>query len=133
MVNIDEYQAQAKSTNHVKSSFANLIYVAFGLPGEAGEFTDEVKKWLFQGHDFDKEALVLELGDLLWYVAIACDALGVSMSEVLQANIKKRAIRYPNGFTIADSKNRIDLLAELTQYRPGSEVSLTELIGGGHE
>jgi NTP pyrophosphatase (non-canonical NTP hydrolase) len=81
-----------------------LITAALGLSAEAGEFGDLVKKCLFQGKELNKENK--ELGDVMWYLAQGCMALGVSIDEVLWANIDKLEKRYPNGFEVARSENR---------------------------
>jgi NTP pyrophosphatase (non-canonical NTP hydrolase) len=86
-----------------------LITAALGLSAEAGEFGDLVKKCLFQGKELNKEnkeLMVKELGDVMWYLAQGCMALGVSIDEVLWANIDKLEKRYPNGFEVARSENR---------------------------
>jgi len=86
-----------------------LITAALGLSAEAGEFGDLVKKCLFQGKELNKEnreLMIKELGDVMWYLAQGCMALGVSIDEVLWANIDKLEKRYPNGFEVAKSENR---------------------------
>ena len=83
---------------------------AVGISAEGGEFTEIVKKMIFQGKPFDtsnREHLVIELGDVMWYVAQACMALGVTMDEVIEVNVKKLAKRYPEGtFDEFFSENR---------------------------
>lgn len=86
-----------------------LITAALGLSAEAGEFGDLVKKCLFQGKDLNaevKEHMVKELGDVMWYVAQGCMSLGVTIEDILQANIKKLEQRYPNGFEKIRSEKR---------------------------
>lgn len=86
-----------------------LITAALGLSAEAGEFGDLVKKCLFQGKELNKEnreLMVKELGDVMWYLAQGCMALGVTIDDVLWANIDKLEKRYPNGFEVARSENR---------------------------
>ena len=69
-----------------------------------------VKKLKFQGkpwNDDNREHLIIELGDILWYAANACMALGVRMEEVIYRNTVKLATRYPEGeFTVERSENR---------------------------
>lgn len=86
-----------------------LITAALGLSAEAGEFGDLVKKCLFQGKELNKEnkeLMIKELGDVMWYLAQGCMALGVTIDDVLWANIDKLEKRYPNGFEVARSENR---------------------------
>lgn len=83
-----------------------LLNAALGLCGEAGEFADTVKKAAFHGHTLDRAALHKELGDVLWYAALACDALGVQLGDVMTANIAKLQARYPEGFSSERSQQR---------------------------
>ena len=89
-----------------------LITAAFGLVSEGGEFTEQVKKILFQGKPLNEEVrtrLIKELGDVAWYWANACTALNVDPNEVLELNAKKLKARFPEGhFTTERSENRLD-------------------------
>ena len=49
-----------------------------------------------------------ELGDIMWYVAQACIALGITMDDVIETNIEKLESRYPGGFDAYLSENRKD-------------------------
>lgn len=84
-----------------------MVNSALGLSGESGEYSDLIKKHLYQGHELDVTHLAKELGDVLWYVAMGCEALGVSMSDVMQMNIDKLAKRYPDGFDSDRSQHRV--------------------------
>ena len=69
-----------------------------------------VKKMVFQGkpwnHD-NREHLIIELGDVMWYVMQACKALDVSIEEVVTGNVDKLKKRYPGGeFNVYQSENR---------------------------
>lgn len=79
---------------------------AMGLSGECGEVTDAVKKHIYQGHDLDHEAIVSELGDVLWYLGFLADAMGVDLAYVAERNIKKCKLRYGDGFSAEKSVNR---------------------------
>ena len=87
-----------------------LATAAVGLSAESGEFLEIVKKMVFQGKPWNsdnREHLIIELGDVMWYVAQACMALDISFEEVLERNVKKLEKRYPGGkFDISDSENR---------------------------
>jgi NTP pyrophosphatase (non-canonical NTP hydrolase) len=83
-----------------------LLNGALGLTGESGEVADIIKKWYFHNHDLDKQHLVEELGDVMWYIASMADALGVTLDEVARVNVEKLMRRYPNGFSTEASKNR---------------------------
>ncbi len=83
-----------------------LTLAALGLTGESGEVADHVKKALFQGHDIDPAHVAKELGDILWYMGLACDAIGYSLDDVMQMNVAKLRRRYPNGFDPERSVHR---------------------------
>lgn len=103
----DEYQRLAMRTLTAGLSLRErLANAALGLNGEAGEFADTVKKHLFHGHPLDRDALIKELGDVLWYVALACDTLDISLGAVMAANIEKLRRRYPEGFSSERSQQR---------------------------
>ena len=103
----DEYQRLAMRTKP-KYTTANdqLINAALGLAGESGEVADLLKKYLYQGHTMDDERMVKEIGDVLWYAALAADAMGMTLGEVMQRNIDKLRRRYPEGFDPERSKSR---------------------------
>ena len=81
-----------------------------GLAAESGEFLEIIKKMVFQGkpwNDANREHLIIELGDVMWYVAQACMALDIDFDEVIERNVQKLEKRYPGGhFDISDSENR---------------------------
>lgn len=83
-----------------------LLHAAIGLCTESGEIQDQLKKAIFYGKSLDKVNLVEELGDLMWYIGIACDALGVTLEEVMQKNHEKLKARYGTKFTEAAALNR---------------------------
>lgn len=85
-----------------------LINATLGLVGESGEVADILKKYMFQGHTLDKQKLVNELGDVRFYLELACYAIGVTLNDIEEANSKKLRKRYPNGFDAALSQNRDD-------------------------
>lgn len=89
---------------------ARLDTAFTGLCSESGEANDLVKKLKFHGKDWTGEIrqhLIKELGDVAWYWANACMALGVDPEEVLVRNIEKLEARYPGGeFSIERSENR---------------------------
>ena len=89
-------------------SAIRLLQGVMGLNGETGEAVDILKKVLFQGHKFDKEHMARELGDISWYLALSADAIGYDLETIFQMNIDKLKVRYPNGFDIDKSLNRIE-------------------------
>ena len=87
-----------------------LATAAVGLSAESGEFLEIVKKMVFQGKPWDehnRKHLIIELGDVMWYVAQACIALDVDFDDVIKGNVQKLEKRYPGGsFDIHKSENR---------------------------
>ena len=92
------------------ANIERLTTAGVGLAAESGEFLEIVKKMVFQGKPWNadnREHLIIELGDVMWYVAQACIALDISFDDVIRGNIKKLEKRYPGGsFTIGHSENR---------------------------
>jgi NTP pyrophosphatase (non-canonical NTP hydrolase) len=106
---LDEYQQLAARTLSPRQTpDQRLANAALGLTGEAGEVAEHVKKHLFHATPLDRDAVVKELGDCLWYVAALAGALGVSLDEVGATNIDKLRRRYPAGFSGEASRNRPD-------------------------
>ena len=92
------------------ANIERLLTAGVGINAEGGEFLEIIKKMIFQGkrwNDANKEHLIIELGDLLWYVAQATQALGVSFDDVVATNVRKLEKRYPGGsFDVYYSENR---------------------------
>ena len=92
------------------ANIERLLTSGVGINAEGGEFLEIIKKMIFQGKPWDKdnkEHLIIELGDVMWYVAQACMALDVSFDEVIDRNVKKLEKRYPGGkFDIQKSEVR---------------------------
>ena len=108
-----DYKSFVESLEYLDGEGSNvhrLLTAAVGISAEGGEFMEIVKKMLFQGKPWtedNKKHLIIELGDVMWYVAQACMALDISFDEVIEGNIKKLEKRYPGGsFDINDSENR---------------------------
>ena len=84
----------------------DLLHASMGLVTEAGEFQDMLKKHVFYGKPLDEVNLKEEIGDVLWYCAIALEALGTDFESVMQTNIDKLKARYPEKFTEEKAENR---------------------------
>ena len=87
-----------------------LMTASVGLASEGGEFSEIVKKMIFQGKPFTEENrfhMKRELGDIIWYWVNACRALGYDPNDVVAENVKKLESRYPGGkFDAHYSENR---------------------------
>jgi len=94
------------------ANIERLLTAGVGINAEGGEFLEIIKKMVFQGKPWDdhnREHLIIELGDLMWYVAQACMALGVSFDDVIARNVQKLEKRYPGGsFDVYYSENRAE-------------------------
>ena len=108
-----DYQCFIESISSLNGKGANierLLTASVGLSAESGEFMEIVKNMVFQGkpwNDDNREHLIIELGDVMWYVMQACMALGVSLDEVVEGNVEKLKKRYPGGeFDVHYSENR---------------------------
>ena len=103
---LNEYQNLAQRTSSTKTKEDKLLNGLMGLNGEAGESIDILKKHLFQGHELNREKLMYEIGDVMWYCAEVAVGLGVSLDEIGQRNIGKLMVRYPQGFDSEKSIHR---------------------------
>jgi len=108
---LDEYQQQAKTTDlsHPDPLMGTTIN-ALGLAGEAGEAVDKWKKILAYKEgklsEADKEEIEKELGDVLWYLAMFADNLGLSLDGVARKNIAKLADRKRRSVQKGEGDNR---------------------------
>ena len=111
-----DYAAFLSRTNKLEleddTNVTQLLTAALGLSAEAGEFTEVVKKIIFQGKDYNEDNVFhmkRELGDICWYLAQACMALDTSFDEILAMNVEKLKARYPGGeFNVHYSENRVE-------------------------
>ena len=108
-----DYKSFLESLSALDGKGANinrLTTAAVGISAEGGEFMEIVKKMVFQGkpwNDDNREHLIIELGDVMWYVMQACMALDVTIEEVVAGNVDKLKKRYPGGdFDVFYSENR---------------------------
>lgn len=89
-----------------------LLTAALGMSAEAGEFTEVVKKVLFQGKPYTPETefhLLRELGDVFFYWVTACRAVDLDPMTVISENVRKLSERYPDGtFNVNQSENRAE-------------------------
>ena len=108
--------ALVNSINELENSsgvnMALLMTGAVGIASEGGEFSEIVKKCIFQGKPLDDETIFhckRELGDIMWYWISSCRALGLDPNAVVEENVNKLKARYPGGqFDVFYSENRKD-------------------------
>jgi len=112
MTDFKKYQQAAAQTARGSVDMdllkTRVSVAAMGLAGETGEVVDALKKWVGHDHPFDREEIVKEMGDVLWYLAELGTALGIGLDEVAEKNEAKLRLRYPDGFTVAKSITRTD-------------------------
>jgi len=84
----------------------DLLHAAMGLTTESSEFTDALKKHYFYGKPLDKVNLKEEIGDILWYCALALKALDSDFESVMETNIQKLKARFPEKFKEEQALNR---------------------------
>ena len=83
--------------NDLTPEKADLLHMAVGVSGEAGELLDAVKKAVIYNKEMDLENIIEELGDLEFYMSKIRQIVGVTREEILQRNIDKLSIRYAKG------------------------------------
>ena len=76
---------------------ADLLHMAVGISGEAGELLDCIKKHVIYNKPLDRENAIEELGDIMFYLEGLMQNLQVSGVECIEANIKKLGVRYQGG------------------------------------
>ena len=91
----DEYQEWANTTA-IYPKDLGLTYTALGLVNEAGEYAGKIKKYM-RDNTLDDITAAKELGDVLWYLAVAASELGYDLSEIAQMNIDKLKSRKERG------------------------------------
>jgi len=108
----DEYQKLALTTAHTSTDNDQLqksIWV-MGIAGEAGEVVEKWKKAVaYRDGDFTKEQwddFAKELGDVVWYIAVLADSLGLSLDEIMKLNVKKLADRKKRNVIKGQGDNR---------------------------
>lgn len=106
---LNQYQKDASRTMAgTEQSHANLAIAGLGLTGEAGEVADLLKKVVGHGHPMERDKLITELGDVMWYCGMLATLLDVPLEVVAQKNIEKLKKRYPYGFDPQRSLSRIE-------------------------
>lgn len=105
MTEFNEYLEFVKSMKVYPEKYA-IIYPTLGLVGESGEIAEKVKKYLRGDKELDKDALLSELGDPLWYLASLADDLGYTLQDVVDRNVEKLTSRKERGVIKGSGDNR---------------------------
>ncbi|HVV66977.1 MAG TPA: nucleoside triphosphate pyrophosphohydrolase family protein [Candidatus Saccharimonadales bacterium] len=107
----DEYQKKALTTVlSTEDSFKDLLHWVLGINGESGEIAEKVKKIIRDKNgvvsDEDKKELAKEIGDVLWYLAVFSEELGVQLEDVAKQNLDKLQSRKQRGVLGGSGDNR---------------------------
>lgn len=109
-MNFDEYQEEARKTAIYPNQGSNIYYPTLLLAAEAGEIANKVQKIMRDKNDVvhveDHQALLGEMGDVLWALAAMSTELGYDLSEVAQYNIEKLRGRAARGTIMGSGDNR---------------------------
>ena len=111
---LNKYQEMAGETAHFHQSsdskWDDVVYCTLGLAGEAGEAANKVKKIFRDDKKVFKpekcEEIAYELGDCLWYIAMAAENLGYSLEQIAQMNYDKLKSRKERGKIGGSGDNR---------------------------
>lgn len=101
---MNDYQSRAAATavypDAGKGTALALAYIGLGL-GEAGEVQGKIKKILRDDAGVLTEekriALMKEIGDLQWYVAMLAREISVPLETIALANLEKLGDRQARG------------------------------------
>ena len=111
-----------------------LSHGIMGLAGEVGELAGAYERWIHYDQGFDRTNFIEELGDCLWYISLAADALGVKLEEIMKANINKLATRYPDKFdkgkAVEENRDRQAEAAAMGAYRKSCCKAMEPYIVG---
>ena len=107
----DEYQKQALTTAISSGNdLLDLCHWALGITGEGGEIAEKVKKIIRDQNstitDETRAEIAKEVGDVLWYLAVLADSMGVSLEDLAQANLAKLKSRQARGRITGNGDNR---------------------------
>lgn len=116
-MNANEYQQRALRTeappqaildrlNRLGIQAMRLTTASLGLSSDAGEVASLTQKLVEYGKDVDLIQLKEEVGDCLWRLAQVCDAAGFTLSEAMEANLRKLMTRYKDGYSDQAANNR---------------------------
>ena len=107
----DSTLARERLNDH---EIVRLLHASLGLCTESGEVLDSVKKFVFYGQEIDRENIIEEAGDILWYTAILAKFCGFhTLDEFMLANKAKLTARYGDTWSQESALNR-DVQNEMT-------------------
>jgi len=101
----NEYQENAAKTAIYPEDRA-LEYLSLGLVAEAGEFAGKIAKYYRKDKTFETQAVIDELGDILWFISEFSRLMGQPLSTIADNNTTKLASRAERGQLKGDGDNR---------------------------
>lgn len=106
-ISIEEYQELSKRTNaKLQSALLDNVHMILGMQTETAEISDVFKKSIAYGRDMDWVNVKEELGDLMFYVVNMCNINGWDLRDILETNIEKLKLRFPEKFEKDKALNR---------------------------
>jgi NTP pyrophosphatase (non-canonical NTP hydrolase) len=113
-MNFNDYQLLASVTeapvdaafDRLNEKTLRILHGAIGVCTEAGELQDALKRQIYYGKTLDEINIAEEIGDVMWYVALLCNSLGVNLEDVCERNIAKLKARYGEKFSNHAAINR---------------------------
>ncbi|MEV0841829.1 nucleoside triphosphate pyrophosphohydrolase family protein [Actinocatenispora sera] len=109
-MDLDDYQRGALRTAAPRDKKNELLHLVLGLVGESGEVAEKFKKWVRDADSdesrIDRADIAMELGDVLWYLAVLADYLDLSLDDIAAGNLAKLASRQRRGVLGGTGDNR---------------------------
>jgi NTP pyrophosphatase (non-canonical NTP hydrolase) len=84
----------------------NNLHMVLGLTTEVGELADCFKKNMAYGKEMDWTNVKEEIGDLMFYIAGLCSINNFNLELILENNVNKLKVRYPDKFKPEYALNR---------------------------
>jgi NTP pyrophosphatase (non-canonical NTP hydrolase) len=107
---LNDYQKSALKTTRGHDQPDEMLHLVLGLVGETGEVAEKFKKLVRDKNSdvaqLDLDDMKKELGDVLWYLAVLADYLGVPLEEIGNKNLAKLADRQKRGVLKGSGDNR---------------------------
>ena len=101
----NQYQENAAETAIYPKERA-LEYLSLGLVAEAGEFAGKIAKYYRKDKPFETQAVIDELGDILWFISEMSRLMQQPLSIIADNNATKLASRAERGKLLGDGDNR---------------------------
>lgn len=131
MMTFQDYQRQTNKAipEHDNKKDA-VLHWCIGLSEECGEVMSVIKHHFYGGEDINREDLVKEVGDVLWYLAALCREAGIDMEAVAELNVAKLMHRYPgDDFDESRSGQRHELEKKFSDTEVYKRLMIKALMG----